>query len=62
MQVRRCSKCGFAKSRVYEVRDRNDGAVMRRRICPICGRKWETAEIRRWEYENLLPKEDEDHE
>ena len=57
MQVRTCSKCGFAKSKVYDVRDRDDGVVVRRRVCPFCGRKWETVEVERWEYENLLPKE-----
>lgn len=50
--MRQCPKCG-TKSMVKDVRDRDD-LTKRSRVCPNCGRKWQTIEVERWQYENLL--------
>ena len=50
--MRQCPKCG-TKSIVKNVRDRGN-LTKRSRVCTICGRKWQTIEVERWQYENLL--------
>lgn len=56
MNGRACPRCGCLKSVVKNVRNKED-QTMRSRICPQCGRKWQTVEVERWHYNNLLPKE-----
>lgn len=54
MDARICPRCEYDRSRVYDVRDQDGGITLRRRKCPRCGRKWQTVELERWQYEDLL--------
>lgn len=58
MSARICPKCGYAKSKVYDIRDQDTNIALRRRRCPKCDRKWQTVEIERWQYETLKEVED----
>ena len=56
VDARICPRCGNYGSRVYDVRDQNDGTVLRRRICTTCNFKWQTIELERLQYESMLDK------
>lgn len=43
-----CKNCG-SDSTVYDTRLKS-GAVVRRRKCQKCGRKWMTIEVEYWQY------------
>lgn len=60
MDARTCPKCGYRKSVVKDIRNR-DGLTRRSRICPQCGRKWQTVEVERWHYENLRRRDGNEH-
>jgi transcriptional regulator NrdR family protein len=53
MNARTCPKCGCYKSSVKDVRDKDIGTY-RKRVCPMCGHKWQTVEVERWHYESML--------
>ena len=44
MSARKC-KCG-ADSFIVDTRELKDGTIRRRRVCQVCGKRWNTIEIR----------------
>ena len=54
MDARTCPRCK-CKSAVKDIRSKV-GLVMRSRICPECGKKWQTVEVERWHYDSLLTR------